>query len=512
MLGLTGTLGIKSFAETLLRGRARDLDGDGKIDAGGDTFSSYAFHSRDTVRQSVLDHLQFIRVLRGFDGKRQFKGSGISSAAGSGTLLGAGFGTLLAGDFNGDGVVDVGGPSLPYFVWGSSMGGIHAGIIGAVEPAVVAAAPVAGGGALTHLSGRSVQETVRRDTVMRVLGPVIVGAPAKSGAAGAVEVSYIHPLARKLRVLPVGSFTGVRVGWMVVVKNLTSGRTVRARVSQGGRFNLHLRADAGDRFTVTLYDGAGEEEKAELNTWPADVWFKQGGSPTYRKGAALRSPAEGWGYHRGSPELRRLMGLAQMVLDPADPINYAPHFFQDPLAVRPEGKRVTNLLTIVTLGDPMNPMDIHGSVGRAAGLIAYRNPDPTIGDTPNGYLIKNWVYEGICGLGRHPLTSTGSEALFDPDRLDDLKTTGDEDGNGFHAPSPPRGQELRLSVSTSTGVSGVRFGHIKPCGKHSFFITDPSNKFNVDAYLNNLAAHYFATNGKVILDDKCLETGSCPLP
>ena len=498
MLALTGALGIKSFASTLLRGRARDLDGDGKIDAGGDTFSSYAFHSRDTVRQSVLDHLQFIRVLRGFDGKRRFAGSGSS----------------LAGDFNNDGVVDVGGPSLPYFVWGSSMGGIHAGIIGAVEPAVTAAAPVAGGGALTNLTSRSIQKTVRLDTVMRALGPVIVGAPAKSGAAGAVQVSYFFPLAGKLRELPVGAFSGVRAGYLVKLKNLDSGRAAWARVSQGGRFNLHMQADAGDRFTVTLYDGAGEKEQAKLSAWPADVWFRPtgSGSPTYKKGAALRSPAEGWGYHRGSPDLRRLIGLAQMVLDPADPVNYAAHLFKDPLAVRPEGKQTTNLLTIVTLGDPMNPMDIHGAVGRAAGLIDYKSPDPTLGDTPNGYLIKKWVYEGICGLGRHPVTSTGSEALFDPDRLDDLKTTGTADGNGFFAPSPPRDQELRLTVSTESGVSGVRFGHMKPCGKHSIFITDPSNKFNVDAYLTNLAAHFFATGGKVILDDKCLETGSCKLP
>ena len=77
--------------------------------------------------------------------------------------------------------------------------------------------------------------------------------------------------------------------------------------------------------------------------------------------------------------------------------------------------------------------------------------------------------------------------------MHDLKTSGAEDGNGFDAPSPPRGQELRLTVATASGRSGVRFAHMEPCGKHSFFITDPSRKFNADAYLNNLAAHFFAT-------------------
>jgi hypothetical protein len=32
--------------ETFLEGRARDVTGDGKIDAGADMFSSYAFHTR----------------------------------------------------------------------------------------------------------------------------------------------------------------------------------------------------------------------------------------------------------------------------------------------------------------------------------------------------------------------------------------------------------------------------------------------------------------------------------
>src|SRR5690606_25079302 len=55
--------------EALARGRARDLNNDGVADSGGDFWTSYVFHTRDVVRQSVIDWMQFTRILRTFDGK-----------------------------------------------------------------------------------------------------------------------------------------------------------------------------------------------------------------------------------------------------------------------------------------------------------------------------------------------------------------------------------------------------------------------------------------------------------
>ena len=40
--------------------------------------------------------------------------------------------------------------------------------------------------------------------------------------------------------------------------------------------------------------------------------------PLYAAGEALRTPSEGWGYHRGSPDLRRLIALGQIALESAD--------------------------------------------------------------------------------------------------------------------------------------------------------------------------------------------------
>jgi hypothetical protein len=245
--------------------------------------------------------------------------------------------------------------------------------------------------------------------------------------------------------------------------------------------------------------------------------------PTYRAGDVLRSPSEGWGLRRGSPDLRRLIGLAQMIMDPGDPLSWYPHYFLDPIDVRPEGRRAKNLLVLATLGDPMDPIDIHGTVGRAAGLIHYADNDRFPADeaharfavrdgmTANDWLIAKGVYEGICENDAFPPVD-GKDVLFDPDCLDDLGLAPGEDGNGFRAPRPPPGEELRLAVTTPAGTSGLRFAHMKPCGKHSFFVSDPSNAFNVDEYLTSLAGHWFRTGGRVLLDDRCHADSSCPLP
>ncbi len=500
VLKISHQLGFRPFIETMLKGRARDLDGDGKIDAGGDTFSAYAFHSRDTMRQSVIDHLQLVRVLKQFDGTRRWNldqnKDGIPD---------------LAGDFNGDGIVDAGGPDNPYYVWGSSMGGMHATIIGALEPSIIAAAPVAGGAGLTSLASRSQQVAVCTDTVMRALGPVIVGEPVEGQVhAGTVKISYVFPYAKKLRTMPIAEIAGIAPGFLVEVSNIDKGTIYRGTVREDLRFNIHMRADRGDRFTITMYTPSNQEV-THLTSWQEDVWFLATKEPTYYAGEPLRSPEEGWGLHRGSTDLRRLVGLAQTILEPGDPINYAPHYFLDPLPIQPEGAVPTNLLITVTLGDPMNPVDIHAAKARASGILDYLVEDPRYGLTDNDWLINHWVYEGICGLGRFPKNKYGKEVLFDPDSLDHLGRNHD---NGFDAPDPASfGEpELRIKVSTGSGTSGIRFAHMLPCGKHSFFITDPSNPFNVDEYLASMVGYWFATRGQIILDDGCHEDTSCLLP
>ncbi|HRI72330.1 MAG TPA: hypothetical protein PK156_49185, partial [Polyangium sp.] len=64
-------LGTPGLLQLATLGRDRDLDNDGKADSGGDMWSADIFHTRDMVRQSVLETMQFVRILRSMDGTQK---------------------------------------------------------------------------------------------------------------------------------------------------------------------------------------------------------------------------------------------------------------------------------------------------------------------------------------------------------------------------------------------------------------------------------------------------------
>ena len=103
-------------------GRARDLNNDGTVDSGGDFWTADTFHPH-AVRQTVSDWMAFIRVLRSFNGQRQWD---LDVYDAEGVRL-----TGVAGDLDGDGQVDLGGHNQ-YFGWGQSLGGIVSGVAAGV--------------------------------------------------------------------------------------------------------------------------------------------------------------------------------------------------------------------------------------------------------------------------------------------------------------------------------------------------------------------------------------------
>jgi len=479
--------GFKPFAEKLLEGRARDLTGDGAKNSGGDFWTGYGFHTRDVVRQSVADHLQLVRVLRSFDGQRTWRLDQNDDGQPD-----------LAGDFNGDGRVDAGGPGVDYFVWGQSGGGIHSSVIGPLEPHIIAAAPTAGGGRLADVGMRTMLGGVKRALMLRTMGPLVIGQPEGES----LRVRLHVPLSTDEIKLPVGAVTGVQAGDTVVVLNLSKGEEHTARVHDGPRFRVSVEADAGDSFRVTFYNSSGAEID-RLEYWPEDVWFWELEEPTFLKGEALKTPTEGFGLARNTPALRRMVSLFQMIVDPADPANYATHYFKDPLDIRPEGKTVTNILELVCVGDQDVPVNTQATMGRAAGVIEHLEEEERLdGMTPNDWLIANYVYEGLARLERF---DGYGRANFDPDDVD-------EGQDGFNVPAPPPEKRLRLKVQTPTGESGVRFAQMTPEGQHGVFPTGQEQGFSTFMYFANQVAHFFASGGTEIKDDLCLQDGSCPIP
>ncbi|MFU8806845.1 MAG: hypothetical protein ACNA8W_23765, partial [Bradymonadaceae bacterium] len=140
--------GLVPFFEAAIKGRAWDQNGSGIVDSGADFWTSYLFHTRDVLRQSVLDHVQLLRIVQSFDGSNTWSFDPLDTGAPG-----------LAGDFSGNGKLDIGGDAS-IVATGGSLGGIISNLLGSVEPHVDVILPIAGGGGLTDVGIRSVESGV----------------------------------------------------------------------------------------------------------------------------------------------------------------------------------------------------------------------------------------------------------------------------------------------------------------------------------------------------------------
>lgn len=445
--------------DALLQGRARDLNGDGIPDSGGDFWTSYLFHTRDVVRQSVLDQMQLTRILRTFDGRpgdTDFDRDGIAEKA---------------GDFDADGTPDVGGPTVPLATWGQSLGAFLSSAQGGLDHQIQAAAPTSGG-AMIDVGLRTFQGGVVEAVTLRLLGPLVVGVPAAgfvdgkgkldpaqtSCASSDVSLRFVVPDLNDSREVEFGCAPPADLpanGATVVMKNLDNGQVRCARVGDESRFRLGVPSSVGDRLTLEIYHQADAVEdygscrvKAgvavarTVTTWgkgtvaqgtpdpvnPEVIQCPDAASCTrfqriyFAEGSALSAPADGYGFTRQSPEIRGFFGISQHILDPADGISYMSHYALDPIP-DPYGNpgKPKGLLDIQTIGDMNVPISAGIAYGRAAGALPFftaeqaaRYPEwadhavPTSlladfgGVTPNRFLIDHFVTEGIDRLQRTP--------------------------------------------------------------------------------------------------------------
>ena len=199
--------GAADMEELMLAGRDRDLNNDGLPDPGGDFWTSDLFHTRDMLRQTVLEWIQFVRILRSFDGIRTDS---------DGRLL---------GDPDGDGVIDLGGPKTTLGMWGISLGGIVSGIMKGAEPSLNAVSPNAGGAGLTDIAVRSNQAGVPEAVLLPIIGPFVLGALEVDGHDNPVEgaqlsLYYLLNDAGQDRNRTFATIDGVKAGDKVLLENL----------------------------------------------------------------------------------------------------------------------------------------------------------------------------------------------------------------------------------------------------------------------------------------------------
>ncbi len=242
---------LAPFTTAVNSGRAIDLNGDGVPDSGGLIWSAHLLRTRDNVRQGVLDAMQMTRILASFDGKtlsdQDYDNDGKAND--------------LAGDFNGDGVVDVGGPNAPFYASGGSLGGIMSMIQGALDPHVVAAAPVSGTAGFMDTAMRG--NVTPTPVLEQVMGPLIVGVPASARSD-----SVCSSTQRSVRWVVNDLFNSVEIeiacldpseldkGMTVLVTNYSNLQVRCGRTDTGGTFRVPVPVSIGDRIDIQVLGAA----------------------------------------------------------------------------------------------------------------------------------------------------------------------------------------------------------------------------------------------------------------
>jgi|GEM_PF-1266687 len=613
--------GLLPFFDALFTGRARDLNSSGTTQSGGDFWTASTFHRRVVVRQSALDWIQLIRLLRTFDGHGSMRIGGT---------------TYLAGDFNNDAIPDVGGPQAwPFdvlaldgttkifpagshnpgsdtFLFGISLGGILTGVangIPALANVIRGAVPVSGAGGLADVGLRSTLDAVVQAVFLELFGPVFANCPyspsehrCDAGAPDAAPslILIVQDVNRQAE-LPIAPLS-LAPGDTVTACNLTqlgaltmpdlSGPLPAAckqvRADPSGSLRLPIAADwpilqsvesaptalglantvttqvlkPGDRLALTVAPASGAAPFT-INTFQFDVSFDnvsyspnppaqmgQGCLPVSGQTSAhpcqLVSVARGFGLSRNTPEFRRRMALSQMILDPGDPINYAP-------------QHTPNLLVVGTSGDPGVPISGALNYARAAGLVELNQPDPAYGITLDQVLIRSGVDEGVANTRRYASTTYGpradpalqahvrcdpgadcaSDVLIDPTGYS-CDATGGNCADGLNAPrlNPPLQQQLVRSSGTTctfcqgstltsiaaacvssgatctsinasacapsaTGSAALLIPYLNRTGEHGFRNPMPQKPFDLDLFMANLIGRYFECRGGELHFEKC---------
>lgn len=498
------------FDAIAIQDRAFDQNRDGIKDSGADYWTSYILHTREVVKQTALDYMMLVRVLRGFDGSRTWRYDANRDGNDD-----------LAGDFNGDGVLDVGG-GAPIDFMGGSLGGIMSAMMAGLEPQVDVAIPVSGGAGLPDIGVRSIQGGVREAVNLRMLGPLFT---TTRNAMGQLEAWQVLPNLNDLGRVKLGPVDAeLHEGDTVVLFNLTSQEKRCARVGPNGLVRAAVSSDENDLWKVAIYSGAlppkdrdgcevpeGTEPYWTLETFLIDSKFQ---GLEHKAGDPLIALGDGFGLRRQSPEIRRFMGLAQMAIDRGDPVNFLPNAERHRILRYGTGEEVsTRMMVVNTIGDMNVPVATGVSIARVAGLMPIYEQDPRYNKTPNRVLIDNGVLEAVERTGRFQ-NSMGQNVLMDIDHLSALSGSGTQDGFDVPRLNPP----FRLVQRSERvgGVTGVLFPMVVPTGRHGFDTPDPSLPFNLGAVLLNMLGHYAETGGEELVFDACLETSTCswtpPIP
>jgi hypothetical protein len=499
--GLFGSKGLSGLFDGLKRDRAFDQTGDGSADSGADYWTAYAVHTRDMVRQSTVDYLRLVHVLEGFDGSTRWEWDVNRDGQND-----------LAGDFDGDGVIDVGAAST-LTMGGGSLGGIMSALVGGTEPRVGVVVPISAGAGFGEVGKRAAPGGVKEAVSLRTMGPLLVTLKNREGGLDLFQIAPNGNDRGQVKVAPVTAT--LSEGDTAVVTNLTTKEHRCARVQREGLLRVAVSSDRGDPLKLEIFagllptkkgDGCSVPSGAEP-TWTASSFTAEAKwqGQTIAKDAPLIALGDGFGLRRGTPEMRRFIGFAQVLLDAADPVNFAPNYQRRVLRYG-TGERVrTRALIMNTVGDPVVPVAAGTALARAAGYLDLTSRDARYNKTINQVLVDSWIIEGVNRTSPFR-NSKGQAVLMD---IENLSSTVPVD-DGFDVPrlNPPLRHVFPGSVVG--GTVGVLYPMPNPTGRHGFDLPDPKKKWDDGTYLVNLLGRYLASGGTEVSFDGCQHTSTCP--
>ena len=434
------------FAELGVYGRNTDENGDGFLDTAEGFFFADPFRQCSSFWQDTSDLMQLVKVIRNLDPSKVPPRLDDPAGASAEVLQKS----LLAGDFNADGILDIGGPGVPLSVAGTSLGGFHAVLAAALEPEITTATPIVAGGGFADIMIRSDLRSITERIFLDVLGTVVVGCPAEDGR---VHLSQGND-ADRCRALDEAAGThfafssALEPGAKVELTNLKNGEVGVAEVNEAGGFSVAVETDKGDPIRLRLPDGETHEMAAAF---------------------------EGHGLVRNTPDLRKAVAVQQHVFDRCDPINFARHLFWEPL----DGHPTTNTLFYYAIGDDTVPVSTGVNLALAAGALGYRQSD--------------WAPRGEALIRAGVLDN----AHYD---VDDVLGDNPPDQPAL-GPFPP--------VRTPTGLSTARFGDV--AGKHEYIAGYQRDGFDHGKYHQHHLAIYHRCQGRVVYDEDptCLQSADC---
>ncbi|MEW6430465.1 MAG: hypothetical protein AB1730_03055 [Myxococcota bacterium] len=505
---LLASKGLGNMFDALVKNdRAFDQNGDGVKDSAADFWTSYILHTRDVVRQTAIDYMQLVRVLRGFNGLNTWKYNKKDGKDG------------LAGDFDGDGVIDVGGTAA-INITGGSLGGIMSAMMAGVEPQIDLAIPVSGGAGLPDIGVRSIQGGVREAVNLRMLGPLLVTVKNSAGELELwTELPDLNDLGRRKLA---NVTTPLLEGDTAVLFNLTTGEHRCFRVGKDGLLRAAISSDEGDQYKLAVYSGALPPKERDGCSVPEDAraywtvektefdftWYGR----EHNAGEALSALGDGFGLRRQSPELRRFLGLAQLAIEQGDPVNYLQNVERRRILRYGTGEEVsTRMIVVNTVGDMNVPVATGAAIARAAGMIELFKKDSRWGKTENRVLIDTGTIEAVERTGRWK-NSRGQDVHMDIDHLSAI--AGKDDGFDVPRLDPP--YRLVKDSDRVGGKTGVLFPMVVPTGRHGFDPPNPGDMFDLGSLMMNMLGRYMQSGGTELPMEACMEDNSCswipPIP